>query len=259
MPLHLSVFLLTMNSARRLSQVLDAAKEVADEIVIVDSGSTDDTLEIAAQYPTRILRREFEDFCNQRVYAENACNNTWVLALDSDEVLSIELIDEIRRLKDLDFLARDATPPDVFGLQRDWYFLGKKIRNFYPTRTPELICRLYRKDRASYRGSRIIHEQLQIGDCVVRPINKPIKHFTCDSIDDLYGKIGLYTRLSAEDMHKNGERSSWSKIYIYPWLIWAQWYFIFGSWRDGHAGMVLSRYIRITIYMKYLKLKHLAD
>lgn len=255
---HLSIFILTLNSERRLSQVLDAAKEVADEIVIVDSGSTDKTIEILSRYAVRTLHRDFDNFRDQRVYAEDACSSNWILALDSDEVLSAELIDEIKLLKERDFKTENSLAPDVFGIRRDWYFLDYAVRNFYPTKTPEYICRLYRKDKVSYRGSRIIHEALQIDNCLLQPLDKPMKHFTCDSIDDLYRKVGLYTSLSAQDMYDKGERSSWVKINIYPWLVWAQWYFIYGSWRDGYAGIVVSRYIRITIYLKYLKLKHIV-
>jgi glycosyltransferase involved in cell wall biosynthesis len=259
MPQSLSVYILTYNSKRRLRQVLDAVRQVADEIVIVDSGSTDGTLDILAQYPVRLLGRKLDNFRDQRIFAEESCTHNWVLALDSDEVLSDGLIAEIKQLKYRDFDGHAAAPPDGYSLRYDWYFLGKQVRNFYPVKTPQYIIRLFRKDKVSIKGSRIIHESLQLHGQRIHTISQPIKHFSCDSIDDLYGKINLYTRLSAEDMFTKGEQSSWLKIHVYPWLIWARWYFLYGSWRDGEAGIVLSRYARITIYLKYLKLRHLAS
>ena len=253
MAMPLSIYILTKNSERRLAEVLDAAIQLADEILVVDSGSTDKTEEILSHYPVRFLRRDFDNFRDQRVFAEEACTHTWVLAVDSDEVLSTGLIEEIKGLKARDF----DSAVDGFRLRRDWYFLGKKVRNFYPVKTPEYVVRLFRKDKISTRGSRIIHESLRGENCVLRDIDQPLNHFTCDSIDDLYGKIGLYTRLMAEDMHSKEERTSWAKIHVFPWLLWVRWFFVYGSWRDGEAGVILSRYLRITIYLKYLKLKYL--
>lgn len=258
MPTPLSVYVLTHNSERRLVQVLDAISRVADEIVVVDSGSADATEEILKRYPVRFLHRAFDNFRDQRIFAETACSNTWVLALDSDEVLSDALIDVILELKRQDFLGNAEQAPDGFEIRRDWYFMNRPVRNFYPVKTPEYIVRLFRKDKISTKGSRIVHESSQVSGCRIQAIKAPIEHYSCDSIDDLYGKIGLYTRLLAEDMHAKGVRASWVNIHLYPWLIWAQWYFLKGSWRDGEAGVLLSRYVRITVYLKYLKLKFIG-
>jgi glycosyltransferase involved in cell wall biosynthesis len=259
MPQPLSVYILTRNSERRLGQVLDTVRQVADEIVVVDSGSSDGTLDILSGYPVKLLCRKFDNFRDQRIFAEEACGCDWVLALDSDEVLSDELISELKRLKNRNFENDTVMPPDGFSIRRDWYFIGKQVRNFYPVRTPEYIVRLFRKDRISSKGSRIIHESLQANGCNIQTIQQPINHFSCDSIDDLYGKIDLYTRLSAQDMNEKGEKSNFLKIYLYPWLIWIRWYLFYGSWRDGKAGIVLSRYVRITVYLKYLRLCYLQQ
>lgn len=254
----LSIYILTMNSERRLGQVLDQASQVADELIIIDSGSIDKTAEIISHYSAVTIYRKLDNFRDQRIFAENACTNNWVLALDSDEVLSDDLIIEINRLKHDDFRGITIDWPDGFSIRRDWYFLDRQIRNFYPVKTPEYIVRLFRKDKISTHGSRIIHESLQLHNCRIENIDKPILHFSCDSVDDLYGKLNLYTRLSAEDMHSRGEHANWWKIYVYPWLIWAKWYLIYGSWRDGEFGVILSRYIRTTVYIKYIKLKYIT-
>ena len=257
MSLGLSTYILTNNSEQRLRQVLAAVSRVTDELIVVDSGSTDGTLSIAKEFNAKILYRKFDNFRDQRVFGEEACSRDWILAVDSDEVLSDELVNRINQLKEEDFLANRAAPPDGFALKRHWFFLGKRVHAFYPVQDPEYIVRLFKRDKISTKGSRIIHESLNLDGCKIDQIEEPIDHFSCDSIDDLYSKIGLYTKLSAEHMHASGELASWTKIHVYPWLIWALWYFLKGSWKDGERGRILSKYIRTTIYLKYLKLKHL--
>lgn len=253
----LSCYVLTFNSERRLSQVLAAVKSVADEIIVVDSGSTDSTLSIAASYGARVLHRPFDNFRDQRVFAEDSCNYLWVLALDSDEVLSTELQETIKELKTNELSLSDSPPIDAFSIKYVWYFINQPVSAFYPVRSPQYIVRLFRRDRVSCRGSRMIHESLQLENASVRVLEQPIFHYSCDSIDGLYSKIGLYSKLSAEDMHAKGIKSSWLKIHLYPKLIWFRWYIVYGGWRDGAAGVVLSNYARDTTYLKYLKLKYL--
>lgn len=257
-PCPLSCYILTHNSERRLAQVLTSIQGVADEILIVDSGSKDKTLSIARGFGAHILTRSFDNFRDQRIFAEDHCTQPWVLALDSDEVVSDELAKRLQHLKQAHFQNASGTTPDGFSIRRNWFFMGRQVRNFYPVKTPESIVRLFQRERLSHRGSRIIHEQLQLDGAKISAIDEPLLHYSCDSIDDLYAKIGLYTKLAAEDMQAKGESSSWLKVYIYPWLIWARWHLLYGGWRDGALGQILGKYVRDTVYLKYLKLKYLG-
>jgi glycosyltransferase involved in cell wall biosynthesis len=251
----LSCYVLTFNSERRLAQVLDAARRVADDLLVVDSGSTDRTCAIAAGTGARILSRAFDNFRDQRVFAEDHCAHDWILALDSDEVLSAALCDVIADLKRRDFDSASARPPDAFGLNRQWFFCGQPVRIYYPISSPEHVVRLFHRSRLTYRGARAIHEQLQFENRNIVPLDAPLFHYSADSIEDLYGKVGLYTSLSADEMVREGEDCSWLKLQLLPWAIWAKWYLLKGGWRDGEAGQVLARYARHTVYLKYLKLR----
>lgn len=254
-PAQLSCYLLTMNSERRLHQVLLSVLDIADEIILVDSGSTDDTLQIAAAFGVKVFHRDFDNFRDQRVFAEDQCTHNWVLALDSDEVVSPALRGEIDRIKFKNFFAQDPNPPGAFQIKRDWFFMSYPVRNFYPVRTPEYVIRLFRRDTVSHRGSRMVHEQINTGNATIFWLEQPLYHYSCDSLSDLYSKIDLYASLAAEDMRLSGFRSSWHKIHVYPWIIWLKWYFMYGSWRDGRSGRILGKYIRDTVYLKYQKLK----
>ena len=251
----LSVYILTLNSERRLAQVLDSVQALADEIVVVDSGSSDRTHEISHAFGARVLVRSFDNFCNQRVFAEESCAHPWVLALDSDEVLSPALQETLRRHKAAGFQIGNRLP-DGYSIRREWFFLGRQVRTFYPVKAPDYTIKLFQRSKMGHRGSRIIHESIQC-DCVtIFNIHDPIFHYSCDSIDELYGKMDLYTRLAAADMNANGVRSSWLKVNLYPWLLWARWFLVNGAWKDGEAGRILCKYARDTVYLKYLKLKY---
>ncbi|MCW2240923.1 glycosyltransferase family 2 protein [Azospirillum canadense] len=251
----LSVYILTLNSERRLAQVLESVQSVADEIVIVDSGSADRTHAIAHSFGARVLVRTFDNFCNQRVFAEKSCVHPWVLALDSDEVLSPALLAKIRQLKAVDFML-DGRSPDGYSIRREWFFLGKRVRTFYPVKAPDYTIKLFQRAKMGHSGSRIIHESIQCNGGTIANIHEPIFHYSCDSVEELYGKIDLYTRLAAADMAANGIRASWVKVNVYPWLLWIKWFLVNGAWRDGEVGRILSKYARDTVYLKYLKLKH---
>ena len=95
----LSVYLITKNEEQRLEKTLAQAAKVADEIVVVDSGSTDNTLKIAESFGAKTLHHDWVSYCEQKNFAEQQCANDWVLMLDADEVLSEELVEEINRLK----------------------------------------------------------------------------------------------------------------------------------------------------------------
>lgn len=248
----LSCYVLTFNSERRLAKVLESVQGVADEIVIVDSGSKDRTREIAARFGARFLVHEFVDFKSQRTVAIQQCRNLWVLELDSDEELSAALRERIRALKANDFLQASAAP-EAFGIRRRWFLLGREVHCFYPSKCPDQPVRLFRKDRISYERSPGIHEAKDGFRLAIR-IEEPILHFTCDSIEQMYGKMDLYTTLAAREMAVRGEQGSAWKLFVYPWALWFRWYVLNRGWKDGWLGLIHGRYVRDTVYQKYLKL-----
>lgn len=256
----LSVYLLTFNSERKLEQVLSAAASIADELLVIDSGSSDRTVEICERFSARVIYRKLDNFREQRIFAEESCSYQWVLALDSDEIISNELITEIGKLKKREFKTEVGSMVDGYAIRRDWYFMNKKVNVFYPVKTPEYIVRLFDKNTINHKESnRIIHEQINARGASVGQISAPISHYSCDSVGELYGKINLYTTLAAKEMAISNKKARWIHLFIYPWLIWFRWYILYGGWKDSVEGRILGRYVRDTIYLKYLKLKHMGE
>lgn len=256
MPTPLSCYVLTYNSERRLDQVLQALRPIADDLLVVDSGSTDATLDIARHAGARILYRPFDNFRDQRMFAESECRHLWVFEIDSDEVVSPELAARIEELKRNDFDAGDPHAHFAYAVTREWFVLGRRVHVFYPIRTPDQVLRLYRRDRVHHGRSRIIHECPGWQDMPRGIIEERLLHYTCDTVDQLYAKLNLYTRLHAEDMYAKGERATFAGLYLYPWYIWARCYLWQGGWKDGEVGRLHARYVRDSGYLRYAKLKH---
>ncbi len=249
----LSCYILTYNSERRLAEVLLALQGIADEIVVIDSGSNDATRNVAERHDLRFIYHAFKNFTDQRQFATESCNHNWVLAVDSDEVVSPALAQRLIALKNADFITENKS--EAFGIRREWYLLGRKVHCFYPSTCPDWPIRLFDRRVAFYRPGLFVHESL-MGFTRSEAIEEPLLHYTCDSIHDLYGKLNQYSTLSAQTLAQNKVRPSLWRIYLFPWLVWFQWMFAKGGWRDGAVGLIHGHYIRQMVYEKYLKLHY---
>jgi glycosyltransferase involved in cell wall biosynthesis len=244
---HLSVYILTYNSQKYLAQILSCSNGIADELVIIDSGSTDNTLQVAHEFGCKIYHRPFDNFREQRTFALSKCNYNWVLTFDSDEVPSQELIEEIRNLKGKGFTH------DAYCIKRNWNVLGKWVHAMYPTTSPDYPIRLINKnnvvfDQRSSRNHEIAHGFKSIGR-----IDFPIQHYTFETRDALENKLILYSKISAEDLVEQNRKVSILIMLFRPLSIWCKWYLIYNNWKDGYIGIVLANYAYLYTYLKYKK------
>ena len=243
----LSIYILTHNSERHLGKVLAVAKRAADDLLVVDSGSKDSTLEIAARYGARIVHRPFDNFRAQRLFANSQCLHEAVMFFDSDEIASDALIDEILALKDSGF------SHDAYTVRRDWIVRGKVVHALMPVGCPDYPVRIYHRDKTDFTEHRV-HET-PLGHDSVGRIESSLVHHTFESQSELMRKLDLYTDLAAVDLVNSGKWGGllWLKQWSSPVGAFGKWYFRRGNWRDGRLGLTLALYASAYTHRKYRK------
>jgi glycosyltransferase involved in cell wall biosynthesis len=246
----LSVVMITLNAERTLKQALESVADWADEIVIVDSGSTDATLHIARQFNCRIVYRKFNGFGPQKQYAIGLAKNDWVLVLDADEIVSEPLANEITSL----FIGGPPTSAG-YALPRNLIFLGRVLRYSGQNRQP--VLRLFNR-----RKGRItpvpVHESVQV-DGQIGQLSGILIHYSYGSLHDYVLKMNKYTTLSAEEMasrHKKANIPLQGLRFLFTFL---KIYFFKGGILDGYPGFVWALLSAVYPVIKYSKLQELQD
>jgi len=243
----LSAILITYNEERDLPQALASLEGLADEIVVVDSGSTDRTCELARQRGARVVFRAFNGFGEQKNFAAAQASHDWVLSLDADEVLSPELRSSL--------LAWKTGAPDRAGYEvaRRTNYLGKWIRHsgWYP----EYHLRLYRRDGARFVGA--LHETVR-ADGPVGRLAGDLLHFTVRSLAEHYAKMEVFTTLAAEELYARGRRRWRAAMYLAaPWTLVRTLLFRLG-FLDGYRGVLIAWTSARYVWMKYRKVGRLV-
>jgi glycosyltransferase involved in cell wall biosynthesis len=242
MPL-LSATLITYNEQRDLPQALTSLAGLADEIVVVDSGSTDRTCELARQAGARVIARPFNGFDAQKNFAAEQAAHEWVLSLDADEAISPELRASL--------LAWKQAVPDAAAYQvgRRTNYLGEWIRHsgWYP----EYHVRLYRRDRARFAGR--LHESVRVDGATGR-LAGDLLHYTVRTLEEHYAKLEVFTTLAAEDLFARGRRSWRMGMYFAaPWAFLNR-VLLRRGFLDGYRGVLIAWTSAVYVYLKYRKL-----
>lgn len=227
----LSATVITFNEADRLAECL-ASLEFCDEILVVDSGSTDATCDIARAHGARVLARPFDGFRRQKQYAVEQASHDWVLSLDADERIDARLREAILAERDAGF----ATAAGYRFARASEYF-GRYLRHgdAYPDRQ----LRLFDRRRGGWRGDREIHETASV-DGVVATLPGELLHRPFRSFDHQLAKSHQYARMMAEHAHARGRRASWLKILLAPLGRLLGGYLLKGGFRDGGPGLVYA-------------------
>ncbi len=242
----LSAVIITYNEESNIGRCLQSLVGIADEIIIVDSASTDNTCSIAEQYGARIIQHPFAGFAAQKNLAAQAATNNWVLSLDADEVLSEELKSAILQVK-------SNAACDAYFLKRSTNFCGTFIRHgsWYPDKQ----CRLWDKTKGDWQGT--IHEKWRLFEPYKKygTLNGDLLHYSFNSISDYLNMTERYTTLSAQEALQKGKNVSLLKLILGPKFKFIQDYIIRLGFLDGYAGYVAYRLAANMAFVKYSKIR----
>lgn len=240
----ISVAIIAFNEADRIGDALESCRGVADEIVVVDSFSTDRTVEIARDHGARVCQHVFTDFGSQKNFALDEARYEWVFNLDADERLSGELREEILRLK----TRGEEIAAACFSIKRKTFYLGRWIRHsgWYPDRK----VRLFKKEKSRWSGR--VHEALRV-DGEMGRLDGDILHYTYRDIDDHIKRMNRYSAMQAEDMVNRGKKCLYLRFLILPGVTFFRFYIWKLGIMDGLPGLVIALVSSWATAMKYMK------
>jgi len=250
----LSAYILTCNSAEHLGEILSRLEPAVDEIIVLDSGSTDRTREIAESFTkVRWLSRALDNFSEQRNHALDQCAARHVLFLDSDEIPDDEFI------QDIILLRREGFSAEVYDVQREWITLSEKpIHSLYPLSMPDFQIRLLDKTKSRYHESSTqVHETLT-GYKSRKRLAGRLRHFTFRTREEIARKLKLYSDLAARDLLAYRKSLHWIHQAFNPYIAFVKWYFGKGGFKDGRAGLIFAAYAFNYTREKYRKAARLA-
>ena len=244
-----SVYMITFNNARTVERALRSVADWADEIVVVDSFSTDETPEIVRRYTTNFEQRKWPGFRDQYQYASERCRNDWVLFIDADEEISPALAREIR-----EELSRNLSRPEPerirgYECHRRTFFLGRWL--MHGGWLPDHGIRLY--DRRFGRWAGDLHAKVHV-DGRVGVLRNLYYHYTYRDIADQIDTINRYSTTAAGDMENAGRRFSLFHLVFRPPVRFLRDYFLKGGFLDGLPGFIIAVNTMFHVFAKHAKL-----
>lgn len=243
----LSATIITRNEARNIARAVRSLA-CADEVVVVDSGSTDDTAAIAGRLGARVIAHPFEGFAAQKNFATSQARHDWILSLDADEELDARAQQAVINWKS------SSPQADGYRWARCARYLGRWIRHsgWYP----DFKVRLFDRRRGRWKGA-YVHESVVV-DGPVETLPGEILHYTCDSLEEHRERIEFYTDLAAREMFDRGQRAPIAARWLMPPWIFAQTYFLRAGVLDGRQGFLIARMAARYVSRKFQKLERLG-
>ena len=241
----IATIVITRDEESNLERCLASVRDFSSEIVVVDSGSTDRTREIAARHTDRVLVQEWLGYGPQKQFALEQARCPWVFSIDADEEASPALREEIARL---DF-AREG-----YYLPRRVWYMGRWIR--HGAWQPDLLLRLFRRDRARFTADRV-HESVRLEGAAGR-LHGALHHYPYRDLAHHAAKLNEMTTLAAEAMFERGRRAGWARLALQPPWEFARSYVLRGGFLDGPPGLVIAALHAHYSLLKYAKLRERA-
>ncbi len=244
----ISAVIITYNEERNIERCLASLEKVADEIVVVDSYSSDSTPEICEKHGVRFIQNAFEGHIEQKNFALGQAKFEVVLSLDADEALSPELEKSILTVK------KDFESDGYFFNRLNNYY-GKWIR--YTSRYPDRKLRLWKKSMGSWGGINPHDKVIMRKDSQVSFLRGNLDHYAYATISEHVSQANRFTDIAALAHYRNGISGGYIKIIVHPLWKFFREYIVKGGFLDGYHGLVMSGVISFETFLKYVKLKKL--
>ena len=239
--------IITLNEERNIARSIESLR-CCDEILVVDSGSIDRTVELAEKLGARVIESPWHGYATQKNYAaEQACND-WILSLDADEALSESLEGEIWTLK------KKGPNHDAYTVPRLAQYLGRWILHcgWYPDRK----VRLYHRAKAKWVGD-FVHESVHVNGRVGH-LESNLLHFTCDSLSEHIKTMDRYTTLAAEELVSRKEKIYLRNMILDPAWTFSKTYFFQRGFQDGLEGLTIAYMAALYTFLKYAKARNMS-
>ncbi|HMO40921.1 MAG TPA: glycosyltransferase family 2 protein [Saprospiraceae bacterium] len=240
----LSVIITTFNEAAHIGAALESVRW-ADDIIVVDSFSTDDTVAIAHTYTQRVLQRAYKGPADQKNWAIPQARHEWILLLDADERITPDLQAEIQH-----WLAQPDIPYDAFWIGRQNHFLGRRVR--YSGWQGDAVVRFFRKS-CRYNHKQV-HEEIELTGLRVGRLQYKMEHYTFRNARHFLDKMQRYGAWSAQDYAAKTPRVTYFHLFWKPLFRFGKHFIVQQGWRDGRVGLVISILMAWGVFLRYLYL-----
>ena len=248
----LSVVIITLNEERNIKRCLDSVAPVADEIIVVDSFSTDATEIICKAYPNlRFEKHAWEGYVKQKNYANSLAHSDLILSIDADEALSEELTRSIQDIKKKDIEGK------AYAMNRLMNYCGKWIRHggWYP----DTKVRIFARGRAEWTGNKV-HETLSLAEPTeIVHLNGDLLHYSFYTVEEHRRQNEKFAMLSAEEMVEAGKKATLAKAYSHGIWKFLRDFIFKGGFLDGRTGFVISKINARGVWLKYKKAVELSQ
>lgn len=242
----ISVFFITLNESATIEQAIKSVQQF-DEIIVVDSGSSDGTQEIAKECGAKVLHQDWLGFSKQKRFAMSQCRNEWCFNLDGDEIIPEELANQIQEKV-------NQANCDALRLRFEDVFMRGKMHSASHKRS---IVRVFKRSKVAYPENRLVHENVSI-DGSVETLKECVIHYGYGDIETLMAKQNKYSSLAAQQKHLAGKRSSTLKLILVFPLMFVKEFLMRKMFLSGRRGLIHAVISSMYAFLKEAKLYELG-